>query len=65
MEPKKSGFETLMDTLKEDALIQVMVDALQSIHDCCDDAKSDAVRLEMALRRLLKRVDQIAPSNFA
>ncbi len=65
MEPtKKSGFVALMDVFKEDALIRMMVDMLQDVHDCCDDAKKDATTLESALRHFLQRIDKDLPSAF-
>jgi hypothetical protein len=71
MDPKKpSGLEAFMDLFKEDALIDLIVRMLQDIHDCADEAKSDAYKLEMAFRRLLARIDKRAsgmmwPSDFA
>ena len=61
MTEKKSGFELFMDRAKEDTLIRLVVSALAQIHERAAGVQSDTRKIEMALRRLMKHVDEIEP----
>ena len=58
MDPTKLGLEALLDVFEEDALIRVMADMLQNIHDCVDDAGMHAVTLEKTIRQFLQMIDK-------
>jgi len=53
-----------MDAFGEDSLVRLMVSLLEDIHYRCDAAKSDAMKLEMGLHRLLKRLDKRIPAGI-